>query len=115
MNGTGDLDVDQLEARLMSHGVYVTDVERGSDAVELAYESIAASDGIPHGEIGRVINVFRDLSGGSPTRIDATVSDLDGEVQGTWHVEAEWLDELREEAVSETEFSGRVLETIEER
>ena len=115
MDETGDLDDDQLEARLMSHGVYVTEVERGSEAVELEYESIAAKRGIPHGEIGRITNVFRDLLGGSSTGIEATVSNLDGEVQGRWTVEAEWLDELRENEVSETEFSGRVLETIEER
>lgn len=107
------LDVDQLEARLMSHGVYVTDVGRGEEAVELAYESVAAANGIPHGEIGRVINVFRDLLGEESTDIDATVSNLDEEVQGTWHVEAEWIERLEAGHLSETEFSGKVLDTVE--
>lgn len=113
MNGTDTLDVDQLEARLMSHGVYVTEAREDGDAVSLEYESIAARGGVPHREVGRVINVFRDLLGESTVDIEATVTDLEGETQGTWRVEAEWLAELAAGEVSETAFSGRVLETIE--
>ena len=113
MGEADELDVERLEARLMSHGVYVTDVDRTGDAVALDYESVAAADGVPHGEIGRVINVFRDLLGEGSIGIEATVSNLDGEHQGTWHVEAAWLDRLASGEFTETEFSGKVLETVE--
>lgn len=105
----------QLESRLMSHGIYVTEVVTGEDTVELTYESMAADRGlIPHREVGKVINVFRDLHDDdwSGVDIDVTVLDLDGTEQGTWRVEAAWIDELHNGDLSETEFSAKVIETI---
>lgn len=107
-------DPEQFEARLTSHGVYVTAFDRRDDAIGIEYESINAGqiDDVPHGEIGRVINLYRDMAE-APTRIEATVTDLDGDPIGTWRVEAGWLDALADDRLSEVEFSQRVLETID--
>ncbi|MDG5777698.1 hypothetical protein VB773_12220 [Haloarculaceae archaeon H-GB2-1] len=105
----------QLESRLTSHGVYVTELDEMDDGYDLTYESIAADEGaVPHREIGRVVNVFLDLHGDDwrGARIEATVLDLEGERKGTWHVEASWLGELTDDEISEEEFSARVLDTI---
>jgi len=107
----------QIESRLTSHGVYVTEFEDRTeeDAYAVTYESIAAGEGaVPHSEIGRVINVFRDLHAGDWTGVDieATVLDLDGEIRGYWYVDADWFDALHNGELTETEFSQRVLETL---
>jgi hypothetical protein len=107
----------QIEARLTSHGVYVDELDESNGEYDLTYESISvdAQDAVPHREIGRVINVFRDLHdsdwAGAP--IEATVTDLDGEVRGHWHVEPDWLDALHNGDLTEVEFSQKVVETIE--
>jgi hypothetical protein len=111
------LDVDQLEARLTSHGVYVTDAELDGATVALAYESIAADEtgGVPHREAGRVINVVRDLlDADESVGVEATVTDLDGETRGTWRMDPAWLDALEAGDLSEVEFSGKVIDTIEQ-
>jgi len=107
----------QIESRLTSHGVYVTEVEERVDenTYAVTYESINAAEGtVPHMEVGRVINVFRDLHADdwAGADIEATVLDLDGEVRGYWYVDAEWFDDLHNGDLTETEFSQRVLETL---
>jgi hypothetical protein len=108
----------RVEARLTSHGVYVEDVTETDDGYELSYESVSTGQegAIPHREVGRVINVFRDLHAddwaGAP--IEADVFDLDGNYRGRWHVEAAWLDELHNGDLTEVEFSRRVVDTIEQ-
>jgi hypothetical protein len=110
-----DDPVDQLEARLTSHGVYVTEVTY-DDAFSVTYESIHSEGSVAHREVGRVVNVFRDVFGEDwdGERIEATVLDLDGEEVGTWHVKASWLDALTDGELSEVEFSSRVVDAIED-
>ncbi|MEF8785197.1 MAG: hypothetical protein V5A45_04630 [Haloarculaceae archaeon] len=107
----------QIEARLTSHGVYVDEIEDSDGCYDITYESISvdSEDIVPHREIGRVINVFRDLhdSDWRGTAIEATVTDLDGVVQAHWHVDQEWFDELHNGDLTEVEFSENVIETIE--
>ena len=134
------IDDDRFEARLMSDGVYVTTIERRGDTLAVEYESIdAGSIGeVPHQEMGRVINVYRELvdenegrdgteagiidgnedgDGNSDRsgyrRIEATVTDLEGEPVGTWHAEAGWLRALADDDLTEVEFSSRALDTID--
>ncbi|MFT4921157.1 MAG: hypothetical protein ACI8XM_000352 [Haloarculaceae archaeon] len=107
----------QLESRLTSHGIYVDEVEHAEEGYTLTYESISADNEgvVPHREVGRVINVFRDLHDDDweGVRIEATVTDLDGESRGRWHAEQEWFDELHNGDLTEVDFSERVIETIE--
>ena len=109
-----DIDADQLEARLMSHGVYVTSLDVEADSLAITYESVngGQTGEVPHREVGRVINVVRDLAE-SPVAIRGTVTDLDDEPIGDWHAEADWLRALEGGDLSEVDFSQRVLETID--
>lgn len=116
MSDTDDFEF-QLEARLTSHGVYVDAVEQDGGAYEVTYESISAdSEGVvPHREVGRVINVFRDLHDDdwSGADIEAAVTDFDGVEKGRWHVDSEWIDRLHNGDLTEVEFSEKVIDTIE--
>lgn len=106
----------QVESRLTSHGVYVDEFAVEDDGYEVVYESMAATDGaIPNREVGRVINVIRDLHppDWDGVDIEAVVTDLDGDPLGRWHVEADWLAALQEGGMTEVAFSERVIETIE--
>ena len=105
----------QVESRLMNHGVYVTDFAEEEGDYHLTYESAAADTGvIPHRELGRVINVFRDLHSDDweGADIEGEVLDLDGEKLGDWYVAASWLDGLHNGTLSEEAFSERVIETL---
>ena len=107
----------QVEARLTSHGVYVDTVTEDAGGYEVTYESISADNEgvVPRREVGRVINVFRDLHDEDWTGADirGVVTDLDGNVRGTWEVAQEWLDELHNGQLTELEFSGKVIDSIE--
>lgn len=106
----------RLENRLMSHGVYVDRFEATDDGgYAIEYESLYADEGvIPHREVGRVINVFLDLHDDDWTGadIEAVVTDSAGESGGSWHVDREWVAALNAGALSETEFSAKVIETL---
>ncbi|WP_458189398.1 hypothetical protein [Haladaptatus sp. NG-WS-4] len=108
-----EFDPDQLEARLTSHGVYVTSVDVDENRIEIEYESITAgnADAVPHREVGRVINVIRELTE-TQRSVRGSVTDLDGERVGHWRADAEWLRALEDGDLSEVEFSQRVIETI---
>jgi hypothetical protein len=107
----------RIESRLTSHGVYVDEVRESDEGYELGYESISTdSEGIvPHREVGRVVNVFRDLheDDWKGADIRAEVRDLEGDPVGRWHVEQAWLDDLHNGDLSEVEFSEKVVATIE--
>ena len=116
-----DTDTDdfrfQIESRLTSHGVYVDTVEDVDGTYEVTYESLSGdSEGIvPHREVGRVINVFRDLHDDdwSGADIEAVVTDLEGVELGRWHVDREWIDRLHNGDLTKVDFSENVIETIE--
>jgi len=109
----------QIESRLTSHGVYVDDVTETEGGFELTYESVTvdAEEVIPHREVGRVINVFRDLHDDDweGADITAVVTDFDGNEYGEWRVDQKWLDALHNGDLTEVEFSEKVIETIEYR
>ncbi|WP_227375046.1 hypothetical protein [Haladaptatus halobius] len=110
-----NFDADRLEARLMSHGVYVTSLDYDDEGIEIEYESIAAgrTDAVPHREVGRVINVVRDLTE-TPGNLHGSVTDLDGEWVGSWRADGQWLRALEDDDLSEVDFSQRVIETIDD-
>jgi len=106
----------RLDSRLMTRGLYLTSFARDEDGLHLAYETTAPGDGVPHREVGKVLTLLRDAreEGWTVETVHGTVCDLDGETRGTWRAEGDWLRALVEEDISEVEFSGRVLDTIEE-
>ncbi|MDZ7702433.1 MAG: hypothetical protein U5J98_10465 [Halobacteriales archaeon] len=106
----------RLESRLMSHGVYVTEFDRTEGRYAIEYESLYADGGvIPHREVGRVINVFLDLhpDDWSGADIEAVVTDLEGEPQGSWRVERDWFAAMTAGELSETDFSAKVIGTLD--
>ncbi|MFC4357458.1 hypothetical protein ACFO0N_05775 [Halobium salinum] len=109
-------DMTGLEAELRSNGISVEALSRG-DQVELTYLTAFPGERVHHPEMGRALNTFIDLvedDRWEPARVEATVVRADDDVQGTWHAEPEWFDALCSYRISETEFSTRVLDTLEE-
>lgn len=109
--------LERVSNRLVSQGVYFEAAERTGDRLEIEYRTISPGDGVPHQQIGQVINTFRDVldDGWEPTTIEATVFDVnEGYRRGSWRMEEDWLRALEADELSEVEFSGRVLDTLEE-
>ena len=108
---------ERLEQRLMSHGVYVTDLETDGGTLRVDYETATPGDGVPHQEVGRVLNRLLDLHrdhGWEPTDVRGTVADVDGNHRGTWRADGEWLAAHARGDLSDVDLSQRVLDTIEE-
>lgn len=103
-----------LESRLTGFAVYLTEFSETDDGYEITYESIAAdqASAIPHREVGRVVNVFRDIED-DPVEIRATVRDMDSTTLGTWHAPRDWLAALEADEMTELEFSEKVVDSIE--
>jgi hypothetical protein len=114
-----------LENRLMSHGIYVETIEwlggshdgppKDGAGLTIGYETVSDVHGVTSNEVGAVVRTLLSIADErewTPGRIEATSRTTDGDLRGRWHVEEEWFEALRT-ALSETEFSQRVLETIE--
>lgn len=105
-----------LEAALRSAGVSVESLAR-DDRVELAYLTAFPGERVHHREMGRALNAFIDRAEAEewePTPVDATVLRTEGDVLGTWRAEPEWFEALTAGEITETEFSTRVLDTLDE-
>lgn len=105
-----------LEAELRSNGISVESLSR-DDPVELTYLTAFPGERVHHPEMGRALNTFIELvedDRWEPVRVEATVVRSDDDVQGTWHAEPEWFEGVCSYRISETEFSTRVLDTLEE-
>ncbi|AFZ74708.1 hypothetical protein [Natronobacterium gregoryi] len=110
-----------VENRLMSHGIYVIECRHNSGGpvtdgtdLELEYETVADAPVVTSDEVGAVVRTLlavADERDWTPGRLEATSLSIDGEVRGSWHVEASWFDRLPDD-LSEGEFSQRVLETV---
>lgn len=114
---TDDEHLERVSNRLMGRGVYFEAADREEDRLAIEYGTVAPGDGVPHQQIGKVINAFRELldEGWEPTTIEATVVNADDDRRrGSWRMEESWLRALEAGELSEVEFSGRVLDTIEE-
>ncbi|MFC7222416.1 hypothetical protein ACFQKF_04590 [Halalkalicoccus sp. GCM10025322] len=114
---TDDEHLERVSNRLMGRGVYFEAADREEDRLAIEYGTVAPGDGVPHQQIGKVINAFRELldEGWEPTTIEATVVNVDDDRRrGSWRMEESWLRALEAGELSEVEFSGRVLDTIEE-
>jgi hypothetical protein len=109
-DGTG------LEAELRSNGVSVESLSTG-DPVELSYLTAFPGEQVHHGEMGRALNTFIDLAEDDrwePVRVEGTALRAADDVLGTWHADPEWFEALLDYRITETEFSTRVLDTLDE-
>ncbi|MFC6731665.1 MULTISPECIES: hypothetical protein [unclassified Haladaptatus] len=104
---------ETLEMHLMSFGVYVTDATVTQETLELEYETVAPGTGVPQQSVGQVVTVYREQAA-RPRRIEARVTDTEGTLRGTWHMEKGWLEALDAEDITEVGFSTYVLNTISE-
>lgn len=116
-----------LENRLMSNGIYVTDVAwldddpdaddlpRDGAGLTLAYETVSESPAVTSDEVSAVVRTLLSVAEErewTPGRLEVTSRTTDGALRGRWHVEEEWFAGLGVE-LSEIEFSQRVLETVD--
>jgi hypothetical protein len=109
------MDESELEVALRNAGIDVQTVE-SVDPVVLSYVTAHPGADVDHTEMGRALNGFLDLAEAgrwNPTRVEATVLRFEGEPMDTWHAEADWFDGLLDYRLTETEFSTRVLETLD--
>ncbi|MFB6194607.1 MAG: hypothetical protein ABEI80_00410 [Haloplanus sp.] len=110
------MDESELEEALRNSGIDIYDVDN-VDPVELSYITAHPGMDVNHMEMGRALNAFIDMAEDDewePTRVEATVLRFEDDVMNTWYAKAEWFEGLLEYRLSETEFSTRVLETLEE-
>jgi hypothetical protein len=107
---------ERLEQRLMSHGVYVTDLETRDGTLRIAYETATPGSGVPHQEVGRVLNRLLEAHGDGwdPTDVRGVVSGIEGEDRGTWRADRDWLVGHERGDLSDVDLSQKVLDTIEE-
>jgi hypothetical protein len=110
----------RLADELRSNGVSVESLDRADDGerASLTYLTAFPGDEVNHQEMGRVCNVFIDRADDGewdPEPVDVTVVRADDDVQGTWRIDPDWIVALLEYRLSETEFSTRVLNTLDER
>ncbi|WP_276300852.1 hypothetical protein [Halorussus lipolyticus] len=107
---------ERLEQRLMSHGVYVTDLTTDEDTLYIDYETASPGEGVPHREVGRVLNRLLALhdDGWDPTDVRAEVASIEDDPRGSWRADREWLVGHARGEVSDVDLSQRVIDTIEE-
>lgn len=111
-----DETISGIEGDVRSAGVHVESIDVAEDAIELEYMTAFPGEQINHREMGRVLNALIDRAEDGrwePTRLEATVIRVPGDVMGFWHAEAAWFEAIVDDDISEEEFSARVLETIE--
>jgi hypothetical protein len=116
MADSGDRSLEQrLEEQLMGVGAYLTDFAETSEGIEIEYETVNPGDGVPQRQVGQVLQTIWDVRGedADPVSVSATVTDDGGDLRGRWRADAEWVAAL-EDDLTQTEFSQRVLATIEE-
>lgn len=110
-------DLTGIEAELRSYGISVESVDEREDGLELTYMTAFPGENVSHREMGRALNALIDAAAADdwePVSVDATVVRTTDDVQGTWRAEASWFERLLAEDLSQTEFSTRVLDTLEE-
>jgi hypothetical protein len=101
-----------LESRLMSRNVYLVAAGVVDDTLELAYETVMPEGGVDPRQVGSVVVVLREFDDWEPRDVAATVTNADGVVHGTWHVEEAWLRDLESGDLTEEEFSALAIDAI---
>ncbi|GAB6879909.1 hypothetical protein JCM17823_21830 [Halorubrum gandharaense] len=112
---TAEEAADRVEATLRSYGVSVESLD-GGDPLKLTYMTAFPGRSVHKREIGRALNALLDRADAGawePVRVEATVVRTPGDELGYWHAEGEWFEALSAGELTETEFSTRVLATLE--
>lgn len=108
-------DITGLEAELRSNGISVESIDTEGETVELTYLTAFPGENVNHLEVGRALRTFVQrvtADEWDPKRVEATVLRAEGDVQGTWHAEAEWFRKYDDYELSDEDFSELVLDTL---
>ncbi len=112
---TGDESAAGVEPTLRSYGISVESID-GGEPLEVTYMTAFPGREVHRREVGRALNALLDRAEAgawSPVRVEATVVRSPGDVLGTWRADGEWFEALIDDELTETEFSTRVLRTLE--
>ncbi|UIP00967.1 hypothetical protein Hbl1158_06315 [Halobaculum sp. CBA1158] len=109
-------DESTLARELRHDGIDVEEVRVADGRVAVVYTTTLPGSEPDHGELGRVCTTFIDLVEAGdldPVRVEATAMRHPGDVQATWRIEADWLDDIVNYRITEEEFSARVLDSVD--
>ncbi len=112
---TADESAAGVEPTLRSYGISVESIDDG-EPLELTYMTAFPGREVHRREVGRALNALIDraeVGAWNPVRVEATVVRSPGDALGTWAAEGEWFEALIDDELTETEFSTRVLRTLE--
>ncbi len=112
---TVDESAAGVEPTLRSYGISVESIDDG-EPLELTYMTAFPGREVHRREVGRALNALIDraeVGTWEPVRVEATVVRSPGDTLGTWAAEGEWFEALIDDELTETEFSTRVLRTLE--
>ncbi len=92
------------------------DEDTPTEQLEVAYITAFPGTDINHKEMGRACNALIELAEEgtwTPQPVTATVLRADDDQLGTWRIDPAWIEGLLAYDLSETEFSARVVDSIE--
>lgn len=104
--------VEHLELHLMSQNIYLNDAGVVDGTLELVYETVLPTGGVPPRQVGQVVVTLQDYEDWEPRDLAATLTNPDGVVHGTWEVREEWLRAVESGEMTEEEFTERAIEAI---
>ncbi|MDL5363899.1 DUF3488 domain-containing protein [Halalkalicoccus sp. NIPERK01] len=114
-----DFSDDELiplfETLVEDEGMIVETAQVQRDTFVVEYMSFAQTEQELAGEIGYVAGAYAGMVGEGHTsdRMEATILTVNGDPAGTFYVEYGWAEAFANEEISNTEFSQRVISTIE--
>lgn len=104
--------VEHLELHLMSQNIYLNDAGVVDGTLELVYETVLPTGGVPPRQVGQVVVTLQDYEDWEPRDLAATLTNPDGVVHGTWEIREEWLRAVESGEMTEEEFTERAIEAI---
>ncbi|WP_410766884.1 hypothetical protein [Haloferax sp. DFSO60] len=104
-----------VEEELRGNGISVESVSLG-ESVSIVYLTSFPDIHADHGEIGRAVKAFLELSQGEwePTTVEATVLRSDDDVQAMWELKEAWVHGYNEYRLDDYELTDLVLDTLVE-
>lgn len=104
-----------IETVIESYDITVESVEREGDTIQLSYSSTQTTQRGIAEEMGYVSGAYAGAvaEGESADRMEVEVYTVTGELAGTFHVERKWAVQYNNDEISNTEFSQRILQTLE--